>query len=87
MTLLERTNLIINAVGEKSDKIVLPLGPGESSENPLLIMSASILYGSYFRCHKCNQIGRSTVAFDCYGEVGELLTCELCQHNLKVEET
>jgi hypothetical protein len=58
----------------------LPEGPPGTLGNPLVTMPDDVPYGAWFRCAKCGRLARSTIAFDCHGGPGELLTCEACLH-------
>lgn len=67
------TEFITEKVG--TDKCV---GPGESPYNPLLVMPEDVPYGAWFKCSRCGVTARSTIMFDCYGELGDPLICETC---------
>lgn len=61
-----------------SDFDQLPEGAMGTLENPFTHMIRPIPYGAWFRCSQCDRVCRSTVAFDCFGDDGELLHCEDC---------
>lgn len=57
---------------------------GSTRELPLSVMPDFVPYGAWCKCNKCGLVHRSTYAFDCYGEMGELLTCERCKQDGEV---
>lgn len=69
---------ILRTGGHAEDFDPLPDGAPGTLGNPLTTMPDDVPYGAWFRCCRCDRLGRSTVAFDCYGEPGGLLTCEAC---------
>lgn len=61
----------------------VPEGEPGSKSNPFTVAPEDwddgFPYGAWCRCSKCNEIGRSTMAFDFYADAaGDPLTCETC---------
>jgi hypothetical protein len=63
----------------------IPAGQlGGTQETPILVAppdwhESGVPYGAWCKCHRCDLIFRSTLAFDCHAkEPGDKLECENC---------